>query len=70
MIKTVICYKVKKPMFHCNSFLAYYTYKSVAEAEKECEQLNKEKPAKLWNGRPIDWNNVEYFFASQQEEMY
>ena len=69
-IMTVICYKVRKPMFSVDTFLAYYTYKSVEEAEAECEQLNSEKPAKLWNGNPVDWNNVEYFFASRQEEMY
>lgn len=64
-----INYKVKTPFYGCTEFLAYYTHKTAEEAKAEADKLNSEKPAKLWNGKPIDWNEVEYFFASEQEEM-
>ena len=69
-MKTTICYKVNKPMFgKIDTFLAYYTDKSLEEAKAECEKLNSEKPAKLWNGKKVNWEDVKYFFAKEQEEM-
>ena len=69
-MKTVICYKVRKSMFNCDHFLAYYTNMTLEQGQAEAEKLNTEKPEKLFNGQPIDWNNVLYFYADQQEEMY
>lgn len=78
MKNTVICYKVKTPVYYnkgtkwektCDVFLAYVTFKKLDAAKEEVEKLNSEKPAKLWNGTAIDWNNVEYFFANEQESF-
>ena len=78
-MSTVICYKMKEPVCYNkgtkwekthDEFLAYYTYKNVEEAKKEVEEINRTKPAKLWNGAPVDWEKVAYFFVSEQEEMY
>ena len=63
---TVICYADKKG----ETFLEYYTYKTLEKAKKEAEMLNTTKPEKLWNGAKIDWTKVDYFFAGVQEEMY
>lgn len=64
-MKTTICYKTKKGM----RYLAYYTFKTLEDAVQEANQLNDSKPEKLWNGRAIDWEMVDFFFASRQEEM-
>ena len=78
-MSTVICYKTKKPIFYnkgtkhetsCDTFLSYYTYKTPEEAQKEADELNRTKPAKLWNREEIDWEKIDYFFVSEQEEMY
>lgn len=66
MMITVICYETKNG----DSYLAYYTYKTKEEAQKEVDELNTIKPIKLRNGEAIDWNNVNYFFVDEQEEMY
>lgn len=79
MKKTVICYKAKTPVIYNkgtkyekreDTFLSYYTYKTVEEAQREVEALNANKPAKLWNGERIDWTKIDSFFVSEQEEMY
>jgi len=78
-MSTVVCYKTKTPVYYNKGtqwekthdvFLAYYTFKSVEEAQKEVDELNATKPAKLWNDAPIDWDDVAYFFVQQQGEMY
>ena len=69
-MKTVICYETKNPMFGRKNFLAYYTNKSLEAGQAEAERLNAEKPEKLFNGQPIDWNNVVRFYADKQEEMF
>ena len=69
-MKTVICYETKKPTFGRYDFLAYYTNKSLEAGQAEAERLNTEKPEKLFNGQPIDWNNVVRFYADKQEEMF
>ena len=66
MEMNTICYKMKTG----DEFLAYYTYKNDEEAKNEAEKLNTEKPAKLWNGQPIDWEKIDHFFVNKQEEMY
>lgn len=77
-MSTVICYKTKNPeIFNkgtkyekiCDTFLAYYTYKSVEEAQKEVDEINKTKPEKLWNGELAKCDERTYF-VSEQEEMY
>lgn len=79
MKRTVICYKTTEPTYYnkgtkyektCDTFLAYYTYKTVEEAQTECDKLNTEHPEKLWNGERIDWTKIAYFFVSEQEEIY
>ena len=76
---TVVCYKLKEPVVYnkgtvyeskCDHFLAYQTYETLEEAKKICEILNKTKPATLWNGEPIDWTQVEKFYADRQEVLY
>ena len=78
-MSTVICYKLKNPMVFnkgtkwensCDTFLAYYTAKNEAEAQKEVDEINATHPEKLFNGEKIDWNEIEKFFVSRQEEMY
>ena len=66
----VVCYKTKTKRYGNDEYLAYYSYKTVEEIEREVEELNTNKPATLWNGVAIDWNNVAYFFIDKQEEMY
>ena len=79
MKKTVICYKTTEPTYYnkgtenekaCDTFLAYYTYKTIEEAQAECDKLNAEHPEKLWNGERINWAKVAYFFINEQEEMH
>ena len=76
---TTICYKVKEPVVYnrdtkyeksYNQFLSYYTYKTKEEAQKEVDEINATKPAKLWNGDKVDWTEVDHFFVDDQEEMY
>lgn len=76
MKKIVICYKTIKPTIYnagtryesqCDTFLAYYTCGDKAAAQAECDKLNAEHPDKLWNGLPIDWNKIAYFFTDEQE---
>lgn len=74
-----VCYKLKTPHIinkgtayekRYDTFLAYESYKPFDEVECEVEYLNRTKPAKLWNGEPIDWNKVDYFYVNRQEAMY
>lgn len=76
---TAICFKTRKPIIYNentqyetsrDTFLAYYTFKSVEEAQREADELNQSKPAKLFNGVRIDWNDVDFYFAKEQGEMY
>ena len=75
---TVICYKQHEPTVYnrgtkyekaCDTFLAYYTYKTVAEAQKEVDEINANKPEKLFNGELAKCDERVYF-VSEQEEMY
>ena len=79
MTQTVICFKTRQPVIYnagtkcekrCDTFLAYYTYKTPIEAQKEVDELNRTKPVKDWRGLPIDWDSIDHFFVNQQEEMY
>ena len=78
MKRTVVCYKTKQPIIYNKGtqyevkedrFLSYYTHKTAEEAKAECDKLNTEHPETLWNGKPIDWTEVDFFFVSEQEEM-
>ena len=64
-MKNTICYKMKNGKV----FLAYYTNWSDERAQAEADKLNTEKPEKLFNGEPVDWENIEKFFVHKQEEM-
>lgn len=71
---TAVCYKMKMPVHYnnntvCDTFLSYYTFKSIEEAQKDCEALNHIKPSTLWNGNKIDWEKIAYFFATEQDKM-
>lgn len=63
---TVICYKTKWG----EDFLSYMTWRTLEDAQKEADRLNREKPEVLWNGIKVDWNKIDYFFASRQEDFY
>lgn len=76
MKQTVLCYKTVNPTIYnagtkyessCDTFLACYWYNDKEKAMTECERLNTEKPAKLWNGLPIDWTKIKYFYVTEQE---
>ena len=58
----VVCYHCKDG----NEYLAYYSYCNDEAVQKEVDSLNNEKPDKLFNDLPIDWEKIEYFFASKQ----
>ena len=73
-LRTVICYKEKTPTIFnkgtsdekiMDTFLAYYTYKTVEEAQKEVDFLNTTKPERL----PIDGSlahcDERTYFVSQ-----
>ena len=75
---TVICYKTKVPTIYnkgtkyesrCDTFLSYYVYKTKEKAQIECDEINRTKPNKLWNGKEIDWNKIDYFYVDEQEMM-
>lgn len=79
MIQTIVCYKTRQPVIYnkgtqwetrCDTFLSYYTYKSVIDAQREVDEINQTKPVNDPCGRPIDWDSIEYFFVDEQEEMY
>ena len=73
---TTICYRTIEPTIYNkgteyeksnDTFLAYYTCKSIEEATTEVEMLNTAKPSTLFNGQKIDWNEVKEFFVDEQE---
>ena len=79
MKRTVICYQTINPVYYnkgtkwektCDTFLAYYTYKTVEEAKREVEIMNATHPEKDGCGNPINWNEIAHFFVDEQEEMY
>lgn len=63
-MNNTVCYKTKSG----KSYLAYYTY-SYQKAINDVNTLNATKPAKLFNGDVIDWNDITEFFVQKQEEM-
>lgn len=74
----VICYKLKKPIIYNkgtkwesqqDTFMAYETYKSLEEAKAKAEWYNTNKPNADDLGNPIDWNEVDYFYADIQEAI-
>lgn len=75
---TVICYKQNVPTVYnkgtkwektCDTFLAYQTYKTLEEAQRECDEMNANKPERLFNGQLAKCDERVYF-AQVQEEMY
>lgn len=78
MKQTVICFRTINPIYYnkgtewetaCDHFLAYYTNKTIEEAKKEVEEMNRNHPDKDAHGLPIDWTTVKEFFVSEQEPM-
>lgn len=64
---TTICYKTSKPaVYNTDTFLAYYTYKTREEAQKEVDEINTTKPEKLWNGELAKCNERIYFVDEQE----
>lgn len=61
---TTVCYITKSG----ESYLAYYHYNKEI-AEQVVKDLNINKPTRLFNGEPIDWNKVDKFFVHMQEAM-
>lgn len=73
---TTINYRTKEPVYYnkgteyekcCDTFLAYYTCKSIEEAKASVEKLNTTHPTHLFDGSPINWSEVDYFFVDEQE---
>ena len=76
----VICYITRKPVVYnegtkwektCNRFLWGSTYGTREEVEARIQKMNKEKP--IFDDRlkrPINWDEIDHFFYSEQEEMY
>lgn len=74
-----LCYKTKNPVVYNkgtkwekqdDEFLAMYVSYNDIKAQAIANDLNKNKPAMLPNGRPIDWNEIDYFFINKQDEMW
>lgn len=72
---TTICYKTSKPVVYnagtkwesaSDTFLAYYTYKTREEAQKEVDEINITKPEKLWNGELAKCDERTYFVDEQE----
>lgn len=77
-MSTVICYKQSEPTIYnkgtiheksCDTFLAYYTYKSVEEAQKEVDEINTNKPERLFN-RELAHCDTRTYFVQEQPEMF
>ncbi len=76
MLQTVICYKTIQPIiynkgtkYECSDdeFLAYYSGMTLEDAKAYVEEINTTH-AKTWrHGDPVNWDNVAYYFVSQQE---
>ena len=70
-----ICYKTVKPKKYdsgelCDEFLAYYALGATKEeAEHMTAEINEKKP-EIVGGEVVDWSNIKYFFAYEQEEFY
>ena len=73
-----ICYKTTKPLIInkgtkdqiiCDEFLAYYCNKSKEEAEREANELNTNKPERLFNGE-LALCDERTYYVNEQEEMY
>lgn len=74
----VICYKLKQPRVYNrgtryetseDSFLSYYTTGDLDRARAEATELNDQRPAKNRFGYPINWDDISYFYADEQEMM-
>lgn len=59
----VVCYEEKSTG---KTYLAYYTFKSIKEAQKEIDKINAEKPEKLWNGELAKCDERTYFVTEQK----
>lgn len=80
MMQYVVCYKTKEPVIYnkgtqwettCDTFPSFYMgrFSPLEEAIKMCKELNENKPLKLWNGKDIDWNKIDFFYVDEQEPM-
>ena len=50
-----------------DTFLSYYTYKSIEEAILEVKELNSTHPMRLFNGQIINWGKIDHFFVDSHE---
>lgn len=75
MMMTAICYKTTKPMVlnrgtryekTYDEFMAYLTYKTPEEAQKEVDAINTNKPEKLFNGAPALCDERTYFVGESE----
>jgi len=73
---TTICYKTKEPTYYnkgtewessCDTFLAYYTCKTMEEAQADVDMMNSTHPTHFSNGERIDWDKIDYLFVDEQE---
>lgn len=79
MLVNTICYKTKNPVYYnkgtqyetsCDTFLMSMYWTTKERAQEEADRLNKERPATTGNGEPINWDEIDYFFASEQEDFF
>ena len=64
MSLTAVCYKTKNG----DTFLMHQSYKSIPQLQKECDEINREKPDRIRSGR-INWDKVDYFFPQEQRHI-
>lgn len=78
MLVRTICYKTKEPVYYnkgteyekaCDTFLMNTFWGTMEQAQEEVNRLNKERPKTNRNGEPIKWDEIDYFFADEQEDF-
>lgn len=50
------------------TYLAYISYDTLENLQKEAEKINTTKPEKLWNGE-LAYCDERTYFADEQEEF-
>lgn len=73
--RVAVCYKQDVPTVYnegtkwetsCSEFVAYYSHKKLEDAQKECDQINEEKPEKLFNGQFARCDSRTYFAVEHE----
>ena len=78
MLVNTICYKTKNPVYFNkgtqyekkhDTFLMGIIWGTKERAQAEADRLNRERPTRYGNGEPLNWDEIDYFFASEQEDF-